>query len=67
MNHKFDLKICVCGHAFHNKACLNLVPNNGGKTHNAEYSGMMKCKCKKFDIAIDLSLSNIHVKEFGNY
>ena len=57
------LRICLCGHSdvTHNKkSCKGITT----KSHKGlDWS---RCKCKKLDIAIDLSKENIHIKDLEN-
>lgn len=69
MIYKSKLSICVCGHNSEhhiNSICQDKIPDNKGKTHVDELK-LTQCKCRKLDIAVDLSRENIHIKDFGNY
>jgi hypothetical protein len=63
------VKICECGHSLWDhvetgkKPCKAIVPNNF-TTHKIEK--YVTCKCKIFDLAIDLEREDIHVKPFGS-
>ena len=67
MKQEQTLKLCICGHTdlSHNKKglCLEILPDNNRKKEYTEEFCL--CGCKNYDTAIDLSLENIHVKEFG--